>query len=206
MLQLIHLHQSVMMQIYVDDPWAAARGKKTDVETKFAMMAALWLCMGFPMAFHKALVGRQVTWTGIVITVEADGVSAEIAAEKIDEMKLLTKDLLSSNVIAKKKLRTYVGKAESMASLLFALRPFVQPLWSALYAEVQAPPNCIWTKMIKPALTWLKCFFNEEGTGPLRRKFYIKAHYNQGIKIVITTDASPWGMGGYITVDGVIIA
>ena len=114
---------------------------------------------------------------------------------------------MKKNVIPKKKLRTYVGKLESIASLLYTLRPFVSPIWASLYADCgQAPRNCVWTSMIEHSLTWLAAFFLESGTGPLQRIFRVDAHFNRGRRVRITTDASPYGIGGWISIDGVLIA
>ena len=93
-----------------------------------------------------------------------------------------------------------------MASLLYALRPFVSPLWAALYADPGgAPPNCIWTSMIKPALYWFFVFF---GSSPrvLTRRFTLESHLNRGVLIMFTTDASPWGIGGFFSQGSYIIA
>ena len=82
---------TMLMQIYVDDPWCAARGTREQIDTQFAVVAAVWLILGFPMAFHKASRGPKVNWTGITISLLEDGVLAEVMDEKVEEVKAITK-------------------------------------------------------------------------------------------------------------------
>ena len=197
----------MLMQIYVDDPWCAARGPPPAVDTTFAMIALLWMILGMPLALHKAHRGTTLTWTGVQLTVDTDAktVVAEIPEDKIHELLRLVAQILGDNVIGLKILRTFTGNIESVASLLYAARPFIQPLWAALYADHhKAPMGRAWVKPISHALSWIQTFLQEEGPGPLTRTFTLAAYLGQGRTIRITTDASPWGIGGYLTIDGEI--
>ena len=40
---------------------------------------------------------------------------------------------------------------------------------------------------------------------PLCRIFHLTAHFNRGEKVQITAGASPWGIGGWLAIDGLII-
>ena len=60
----------------------------------------------------------------------------------------------------------------------------------------------MWTKPVRESLLWLQSFLFLEGSGPIRRVFTFAAHLNLGDPIRITTDASPWGIGGFIFVVG----
>ena len=60
----------------------------------------------------------------------------------------------------------------------------------------------MWTKPVRESLLWLQSFLYLEGPGPIRRVFTVAAHLNRGDPIRITTDASPWGIGGFIVVAG----
>ena len=50
------------MRIYVDDPWATARGTPEEVEIICAMPTLAWLTLGMPIAFHKAMRGTRLQW------------------------------------------------------------------------------------------------------------------------------------------------
>ena len=190
----------IKMQIYVDDPWSAARGTPAELDTTFAMVVVTWMALGFPLAFHKALRGAAITWIGVRLIVCDDGVQAEIMAEQVQELTLLTEKFRQGNVVSRKELRSYTGKLESVASLLYTVKPFVQPLWAAVYADAGgAPLNCVWTSMIRPSLDWPAAFLAQESSGPLLRRFRLNAHLNTGIPLRITADASPWGIGGFLS-------
>ena len=38
------------------------------------------------------------------------------------------------------------------------------------------------------------------------RTFYLQAHLNKGARVLIVTDASPWGLGGLIMYNDVTLA
>ena len=54
------------------------------------------------------------------------------------------------NTLSLRKLRTFVGKRLSVASVLYAWCPFVHTMYAALFDESMsnAPQGCIWTKHI----------------------------------------------------------
>ena len=77
-------------------------------------------------------------------------------------------------------------------------RPFLHPLWAALYSpEAGSPKGTIWTKQVKPTLLWLRAYF-QGSAGGIERRFDLCAYQRRGIKIEIGTDASPFGLGGWI--------
>ncbi len=84
------------------------------------------------------------------------------------------------------------------------LRPFLQPLWASLYADVSgAPANTVWTKQIAPTLLWIDTFF-KGSIGGIERYFSVQAYLRQGPVVEIGTDASPWGMGGWLSINDTI--
>ena len=118
----------------------------------------------------------------------------------IDINELLTEFLLG-HLISLKKLHTFVGKVNNVASLLAVLRPFLHPLWAALYSpEAGSPKGTIWTKQVRPTLLWLQAFFSGSASG-IQRRFDLSAYLRQGVAIQIGTDASPYGRGGGISID-----
>ena len=72
------------LEIYVDDPWMAARGSRARISRLFAV-AALWLeVLGFPLAWKKAAAGDAVQWVGatVEIRMELGDVSVSIPEKK----------------------------------------------------------------------------------------------------------------------------
>ena len=62
-----------------------------------------------------------------------------------------------------------------------------------------------WVQHFRHALDWIRAFFHTHAAAPITRTFHLRAHLNLGVKICITTDASPWGIGGFITADGIVV-
>ena len=65
-----------------------------------------------------------------------------------------------------------------------------------------APAGCVWTSQITIPLLWLSAFLHRQ-KGTLERKFDVWTHFTTSNRVQIVVDASPWGIGGIILVEGV---
>ena len=76
-------------------------------------------------------------------------------------------------------------------------------IWAALKAakDTNAPTNFMWTQQIRHSLRWLRCFLIGV-KGVVVRDFTLAAYSRMGKKVTIQTDASPYGIGAVIYVDG----
>ena len=93
-----------------------------------------------------------------------------------------------------------------MASLLFVWRPFVHMFFAAIHAPVgDAPANCRWVRQIAVPLRWIRAFL-DRNSGNLHRDFSLDTHLRRGKRIRITTDACPYGLGGVLEVDDIIVS
>lgn len=197
--------EEARIQTYVDDPLVSIRGTQERVNRLAAVIMVSWSVMGFPLAFHKATLGRKLTWIGVELAIDAEGIEAVVPAEKVLELQHILTNMLKENVIAKKQMRTAVGKAMSIASVIFCWRPFLQELYVALHTEdSRAPSGCIWTKQVRHTLVWLLTFLKDELAG-IRRKYTVRCITNKLPLVTIAWDASPFGMGGTLQLDGVIV-
>ena len=133
------------LNTYVDDPIAVVRGTRSSRQHLVAEFILLLRALGFPLAFIKGQLGPVVDWIGLTVKVERASVVVTISAHRVQELLELTRDGLRCNVVSRKWLQSYAGKANSFASVLVFWRPFLQYLWAALYASVNpsAPQNCI---------------------------------------------------------------
>ena len=68
------------------------------------------------MAFPKAERGTKVSWIGGDIEIVSRAVHVSIPEDKAQDLKTLTDEIEADNVVAVRKLRTYAGKANSLAS------------------------------------------------------------------------------------------
>jgi hypothetical protein len=193
----------VRLNTYVDDPLAMIRGTVAERRRLIAMLILLWRALGLPLAFSKGCLGRSVGWIGLVVEVQVHSVIVTISAARIAELLSLTVEALAGNVVSRKWLRSYAGKANSFASILVFWRPFLQFLWAAIYSENSqgAPANCVWTRQILLSLQWIAAFLRDQ-KGDMQRRFSLEAFRGRGQSVSMCFDASPWGAGGFLIVDG----
>ena len=165
------------------------------------MIATAWMILGVPMAFHKAVFSSNLVWIGVSLQVTSKEVTVEVPESKVKELQGLIDEALAGNVIPAKKLHTLVGKCMSIASVIYVWRPFLQILYAALRGPNKVPENCIWTRQVRHSLTWIKAFLAEEA-GSIRRIYNVERYFCTSHRIQITWDASPYGMGAFLTIDG----
>ena len=146
----------------------------------------------------------QADWIGgeFVISQAPLGVQVRIKQSLFDEAAKLVKDMLSLNVVSVKALQSLVGKLSNIANLLVVWRPFLAPLFAALYAPTAsgAPPNCVWVKQISSELSWFQAFFSASG-GFVERHFDLQCFTATDTIVDVVLDASPWGLAGVLTVN-----
>ena len=197
--------EEARVQTYVDDPLFTLRGDEQRCRRLTAVIIIAWLIMGFPLAFHKATLSTGLTWIGVELAVDHEGVRASVPREKVLELTELLHGMLTNNVVSKKLLRIVIGKSMSIASVLFCWRPFVQELYRALYlTDTHAPKECVWLKQIRHTVLWLLTFLKGEQAG-IVRKYTVRSLSTDVPMITITWDASPFGMGGTLQQDGWIV-
>ena len=188
------------MNVYVDDPWAVLVGTQADRDRKLALLILGWRVLGINLALAKGQCAADVNWIGASLDIpDRKHVIVQIIKGRLDELHEMTIDILGKNYILKSVLRTYTGKAQSMASVIITWRPFVHMLYGAIYSD--ASNSQVWTKQIRIPLEWILAFLTMRA-GNLRRSFDVDSHFRRGRKIEIVTDASPWGVGAFIIVDG----
>ena len=196
------VNEDLKLQVYVDDPIAVLRGSAAEQKRMACTIITMWSIMGFPIATHKATLSETVVWIGIKLQVKSTGVTAEVPGEKVRELDALLGEMMQSNVVSKRLLRTVIGKAMAIASVLFVWRPFIAELYTALHMEQSnAPQGCIWSKQIVHSVRWLRTFLAGEQAG-ITRQYSLDVFCSKGPQVVITWDASPFGMGGTLQIQG----
>ena len=178
------------------------------------MLTMIWLILGYNLSFHKAQKGFSVNWVGYTITTMEEKVRAQIKYSFLKDLATATKEILSKNVIGRRKLRKYTGSANHVSNLLFAWRPFLDSLWAASAAgpkeqmagkaawrskhrKTRAPKGTVWTKQIKGSLRWILDFLSGVH-GPLTREWLLHHYVDTYTTLRMVLDASPWGLGGVL--------
>ena len=197
------------LQVYVDDPALVVSGPRPFRRQQVALLMLVWTILGVSLAIDKGQFGPHVDWIGVELSVHSSnsgGVMASILASRMDEIKVMADDIARNNVVGLKLLRTFTGKCQSVASLLFTWRPFIHMLYAAIYClNGDAPPGCRWVRQIGIPLSWIQAFMAGV-SGQLERFFTLDAYLRTGYSVVVTTDASPWGLGAVLEFDGKIAA
>ena len=130
------------------------------------------------------------------------------------DFKHTTGDLIKTNVVPLRLLRSYAGQANHISSLLFAWRPFLDCLWGAIAGAVakgsdkkltNAPKATIWRKQIQPTLDWITSLL-EHVAGSLTREWHFAAYLQDAWELHFILDASPYGLGGVLIMNGQFIA
>ena len=117
--------------------------------------------------------------------------------------------MLNSDIVSIKALRSLAGKSTNVATLLYMRRPFLNQIWAALSTNdthsTNAPAHCVWTKLIVSSLSWRLALIRRQ-KGTISRTFTYNSCFGLAAAVTITTDASIWGYGGWISVNGRAIA
>jgi hypothetical protein len=206
---------SLRMQVYVDDPLSTLRGTPSQNKRNKVVLIVSWLLMGFELAFDKSQEGDAIDWIGFTLKLKKDRVEVTIPEDKLQELEDLFDGVLKANVIGEKELRSLAGKTSSIASVIYNWRPFVSELWAALGAQGTErggapPPGCIWTKQIARAVQWMRTFIcrgrnAQRSAAGITRVWLLESYLGRGPKISITFDASPFGLGAVLQIDGRIV-
>lgn len=195
------------IQIYVDDPSVVLEGSKSDATRELTNILLWFSITGFPVKLEKAEGGKKISWVGATIEVsdQQQDVTITIPKEKVEKLQATTKEFLRRPVAGHKQIRSYAGSLSFIAGLIPHLRPFLSSLWAVL--SVGKPTNdgaanrpsgkLIHTRRIRPALRWMEALL-QGNPAPLART--LSAFYSD-IKATITTDASPWGIGGVLKIN-----
>ena len=191
---------------YVDDPIVVSVAPKAQRDKTFAMVLLLWSALDLPLSLTKAVRGFTVSWTSAKFTPYDGGVQVEVKEAIVKDTQELTTAMLTQNTTSRKKLRSYVGKLMHIASVVQQLRPFLTDIYAALYSKASnAPRGHIWTKQMLPVLVWVNALLSN-GVGKLVRRYDLAPYMGTGRQVTMDLDASPWGIGGYLTENGSIVS
>ena len=195
--------EEARLQLYVDDPIIALRGAEARRRRLASKFVAVFLVLGFPLAFSKAQRGQCVVWIGVTFEVRKWEIECRIPYGKLQELEEMILGLLKSNVAPVKAVRSLGGNATNISTIIYVWRPFLRQIWTAIAAfeageTGSAPRQCLWTKQILVALHWLLAFIRGQ-QGVVCRIFNFNCCYGLTAPVKITCDASVWGIGGWIS-------
>ena len=97
-----------------------------------------WRPMGFARPYYnKGQFGSQVVWVGYEVTDVADTIQVHINQVCMKGLEELTQGLAQIDKVKLKDLRSYAGKANHVAIMIWAERPLPPALAATLEKAVQ---------------------------------------------------------------------
>ena len=217
----------LLIECYVDDPIVLAIGCRRRRRRYFTIFL-LWMCiLGVPISWGKVSRGRQVEWCGAEIRMACSfTVRAALSSSFVQEFRDEVADALRMPLVKRSALRRLAGRAAWATGLVPSIRSFIDGFWAVL-AEMarnegkeqeagkalkkrkrigkRAEP-AVQTVRVSIALRWLRAFLSRKiGDGSLSRTADVREWYGQ-VSVIITCDASPWGLGATLEVHGTIVA
>ena len=73
------------------------------------------------------------------------------------------------------------------------------------YRTRRRPSNCVWTHQVIQTLSWLRSFLRRE-RGAVVRTWLLQHYMQEATDLTFLFDACPWGLGGILVQNGVIIS
>ena len=190
------------LQCFVDDPVAVLRCTALERRASATLIMLVWETLSCKLSYSKGQYGGHASWIGSELTITEVGVDARVKPSIIEDIRLGLVEVSKSNVLSRKALESIAGKLNHVAGLVIVLRPFLHQIWAALHKPGSGDGR-IWKKQVEHALSWFHAAFNDQNAF-LLRQFRVSDYLFQGSVIELGTDASPWGLGGWMSRDGVI--
>ena len=180
--------RAARLQIFVDDPILVVAGKFVERQEMIGLFIFVlrWNANSSWSNQWNSPVDTTsndpVDWIGTSLQFGSNGILATIKQEKRSELQKLIASTLRRNVVSSKFLQSLAGKLSDGARLLTTWRPFLCDLWVARHRE--------------------------RSVGAFGRSKFAtlccdSRHSKSASRIVITTDASPFGFGGVLQINDV---
>jgi hypothetical protein len=216
------------LELFVDDPWSIWAGTRAKRRRNMVVLLLWWVCVGLDLAWKKLELGRRVRWIGADIEVLGkEAVRLSIPAKYCTELATHASVLLANKTIDAFDLRRFAGRCSWAGGIVPCVASVLQPCWAALadvdlraHVSSSSTSSHSWqpparssrtssttagsvtvpTVRVAHALEWIREF--ARGQSGAITKTYTVEHRRRPISVVITTDASPWGYGGFVMVKG----
>ena len=165
--------------------------------------------------------GRSLSWIGVTYSTSACAVPCRsvilsIPRPRIVEALEFCREAVRCKALPISSLRSGAGKCQSIANIIPTLRPFCSYLWGALSNQAPAffvpgaktskrrhVSHWVNTTQARHGLKWLLRFFSGR-EGPITRAY--RHLIPESDWLVISVDASPWGLGGVLMANGTPVA
>ena len=202
---------------YVDDPLLTVFGESAQARTATVLLyVGLWLALGLRISWNKAVRGSMVQWIGFELELHGTQ-NCDLTVRLTDSKRKKLLDTLAEigkhkGVFPLKLLQYAVGVLGWVSSVVPLARPWLAMLWAAI-TQHRAPSKdstrvrkgLIFVKQVQHAVRWLTSLVMAlDGQAPgLQVTFRSQPSLRY---VLVQTDACPTGMGGFLALNGQIVA
>jgi hypothetical protein len=202
--------------IYLDDPLFVLSGTRIQRDKDLACVLGLWIALGLKISWGKASRGTRVKWIGVQFDVDGPGktIQVQVPANVIAELASEVEQLLGAGRVAVRRLRRLAGRLAWAGGVVPRMRWASAPLWGIIAAAERAiktqhgerqprdndrggphSAHLVSLGVARPALGWLLTMWKRQ-QGAMTRVYRAVGVPS---RVVMTLDASPWGIGGVLT-------
>ena len=208
------------MVVYVDDPLRVFRGTFAQARRNALTLVLWWAALGPDISWGKVTFGEKAHWIGAEISIRHQlELKVSLPQKYVEELDKTNEEILNSASVPLKVLQRHAGCNSWAAGIVPVIGSQLQCVWAAMAdaingraeaaeaVEERAPKRAkcepeprVPVARMAHALRWLRAFYRKQRAG-IERTFYLDRH-RWPARIRVTTDASPWGCGAWLAVDG----
>lgn len=203
---------------YVDDPLIIAVSPyRRERSWMFARYALVWAALGLELSWPKAQRGAKLQWIGFDIHVHDVRSQKLLTVTLAESKRKKLADTISElqackGMIPLQKLQLATGILGWVTSAIPSARPWLAMMWAALLAQrnpvrptTRIRKGLIFVKQVEHALRWIAALVNNSCSqhGTLSKVYRWSP---EAPTCMIQTDASPFGLGGFLVVGTAFIA
>ena len=203
------------LQLYVDDPILTVTGSIHQQHAAIDLLVLWWLCLGIPLSWSKGFFGdasRPHDWIGVTFVSRAPGTATVTLPESfVAALLVLVRSFSRSSSRTASLADAYAlcGRAGRVAQVVPEARPFISALYAALAASLrshhsglrEAPPRRVAVRRFRSAAVWLEALLTNIPFR-LQHTIYASTPIVPLTRMRVEFDASPWGGGAVLWVDG----
>ena len=197
-------------QVYLDDSIFYMQGSLKARDAALSYVLYTMAALGLRVSYKKGKRGCSVQWVGITFKLAQDGnLVMGLPMNFLQETAAVLKRWKSAGYAPLKELRSMAGRMSWTAGVLPRAKWTVGVLYAVMHQEEEGQKErkkgkkgLFPVRRLEQARAWLVVFLDVAIKKPMR---VIPLKVGGGPKVVITTDASPGGLGGVLSVNGVIL-
>jgi hypothetical protein len=206
-------------QLYVDDPIWGLAGTPSQNLRSVDLILMWWLLLGIPLSWKKGSYNDPLTpytWIGVEYSVPVPGFSRmavpqAFIASVLDDLAEFTSE---SKAVATHVAERLVGRVGRIAQVVPSARPFACAMYAAMTAskrasksgKLEAPPGKVAVCRFTSAAKWFSTLLRDPLNSLVLVERWVSPHGEPEIPLAeasLEFDASPWGGGGVLRLDGV---